>query len=70
MRVEPGCELRDLRQLARGVHLPEAREPAHLALEVAGRFAEPVKARGHQVDRVKLGERVDQLETQARPLLR
>ena len=70
MRLEPGRELRDSRKLARGVHLPEPGEPAHLALEVARRLAEPVETRGHQVDGVELGQRVDQLETEAEPLLR
>ena len=47
--------------LARAVVVPQAEEPAELALEVAGRLAEALEPGGLPVDRVELDERVDEL---------
>ena len=59
----------DGRDLARLVELPQAEEAAQLALEVAGRLAEVLEARGAPVDGVDLDERVDQLLADQAPLL-
>ena len=59
--AKPVGELCDERQLARGVVLPERREAAHLALEVAVGATEVAQAGALDVDGVQLGERVDEI---------
>ena len=61
VRGEPLADFLDQRQLAGLVDLPEAAEPAKLAIEVTGRLAEPVEAAGGPVHGVHLRERVDEL---------
>ncbi len=48
-------------QLSRAVVLPQPVEPPQLALQIAGRLAEPIEADLSPVDLVQLDQRVEQL---------
>ena len=67
---KPAAHALDGRDLARLVHLPQAREPAQLAFQVARRLAKPLQASSPPVHRVDLGERLDQLLADQPPLRR
>ena len=55
------ADLLDLGDLARAVVLPQPAEAPQLALEVAGRLAEPLEPDRRPIHRVELDQRVDQL---------
>ena len=61
---EPRADLLDLRQLARLVDLPELREAAHLALQVAAGARERRELVARDVGGVDLDERVDEVEAE------
>src|SRR3954469_5020939 len=68
-RLEPLADLEAVGELARRVDLPQARPAAELALEVAGRLAEPVEPARRVVDGVEVDEAVDELEAEPAALV-
>ena len=64
---EPGRHLDDGRDLARRVDLPQLREAAHLALEVAAGAGERGERQLRDVRRMDLDERIDELLAEPAP---